>query len=283
MPISPPTLESRAVVPSGQTYARTYPVHAIWDGNLTYPPSYDKADDHNHDELLYSYGSFAKDSFIMSNYNWRLCVGVPVPSNCNNPMLLALNYMIKYATNCNTENSVIQTDVLLTTKTLPEDVVTVNIADLGVYKNKSGYGPYMVDHEAALCLSSTIAIKFAGKGRNWSYFVDNQQITPKVRVANSNVAKLYLVFHVSQYDPNTQFRNVSLEVSAAWQKEEVEKKAKEQAQRKMKEELDKKAKKDAEKRARWEEERQARAEERQAREEERRAREEESEWGCDFR
>ena len=107
-------------------------------------------------------------------------------------------------------------------------LITTDTTDLGVYKNKMGYGPNMIDHEAALCLSSTIATK-ASRGQQWNLFVDNHQITPNVRVANSNVAKLYLVFHVSEYTSDRTLRNLFVEVSAAWQKEEVEKEAKEQA------------------------------------------------------
>lgn len=260
---------------NSQIYARTYPVDAIWDGNLTYPPSYDKDGDQD-ERLIYSYGSFVKQplTYEATQSNWMLCVRVPIPSNCNNPVLLALNYMIRYSTyHSQDSGGVIQIDIILTTRTLSENVI-VDVADLGVYKNKTGFGPYMIDHEAALCLSSTVATKAAAEeGRYWgSHFVDNQQITPKVRVANSNVARLYLVFHSSE--PLVKKNgNLSVDVSAAWQKEEVEKKAKECAERKAKEEADKKAKKDAEKKAKWEEERQARAEEMRAREEESRHRE----------
>ncbi|TFK39363.1 hypothetical protein BDQ12DRAFT_681659 [Crucibulum laeve] len=89
------------------------------------------------------------------------------------------------------------------------------------------------------------------------------------------VEPLYVVFHACEYPTAKTVRSLSVEVSATWQKEEVEKKAIAEAARKAKEEADKKAKEEEEKRIREAEERQARAEEKQARAEEKQARAEE--------
>jgi len=167
---------------------------------------------------------------------------------------------------------IIQTDTILTAKTLPEGVAAAT-TDLGVYTSKTltDYGPRMIDHDAALRLSTGL-VNFNGRGEQWNHYADSQQITPNVRVIDE--CHLYVVFHVYNYPQNT-VQTLSVEASATWQKEEVGKKAREEAERKAREEAEKKAKEEEERRAREEEERQAREEERIAREEERRAREEE--------
>jgi hypothetical protein len=90
--------------------------------------------------------------------------------------------MIKYATTCDNGNSTVQTDTILTTETLPGGVVTRN-TDLGVYHKDdsetggTGFAPRMVDHEEALCLSTTLAVKCNDGGEQWSHYIENQHIT----------------------------------------------------------------------------------------------------------
>ena len=271
-----PTSQMPVVVPSAQTHARIFPVLAAnGDGPFTsHPPEHDDDDDEN---LLYSHASFHEEPVVALSVNahhhdtWTLCIEVPIPS-INNPTLLALNYMVKYATTCDNGNSTIQTDTILTAETLPNGVVTES-TDLDVYKSKTTYAPRMIDHEAALCLSTNLAIKANGGGEQWSHYVDNQHITPGVRVIEES--HLYVVFNVCEYPTVRTVRSLAVEVSATWQKEEVEIKAREEAERKAREEAEKKAKDEAERRAREEEERQARREEKAAREEERQAKEQE--------
>ena len=274
-PIFLPTFQGPVVVPSGQTYARTYPVIVAGNGPFpSYPP---KNNDNDDEQLLYTYGTFREEPIAALWGNsridstWALCVAVPIP-DIKNPTLLGLDYMIQYATTCDIGNSTIQTDTILTAKTLPKDVVT-QTTDLAVYRSKTGYGPRMIDHKAALRLSTTLAIKCNGGSDQWSHYVDTQQIAPNVRVADK--CHLYVVFHVSEYPTLRTVRSLSIEVSATWQKEEVEKNARKEAERKAKAEADKRAQEDAERRAREGEERQARKEEKEARKEERGAREEE--------
>jgi len=275
-----PTLLSTAqthVSPSGQTHARSFPVLAAVNKTFTsFPPQQDDDDDDDDEQLLHTYASFQEEPLAALSVNnrndhtWTLCIAVPIPS-IDNPTLLALSYMIKYGTTCDHGNSTIQTDTILTQESLPEGVLT-EATDLGVYKNKTGYAPRMVDHDAALCLSTTLAVKGNGGGEQWSHYIDNQRITPDVRVVDES--HLYLVFHACEYPTARTVRSLSVEVSATWQKEEVEIKAREEAERKAKEEAEIKAKEEAERKARWAEERQEREEARQARAEEKQAREE---------
>jgi len=275
-------------LPGGQISARTFPVIAATHGPFTsYPTKHDEEDD---EQLLHTYASFHEEPVAAlcankrHNTSWTLCIPVPVPK-IKNPTFLALHYMIKYATTCDDGNSTIQTDTILTTETLPGGVVTRN-RDLGIYykgdseTRNTGFAPRIVDHEEALCLSTTLAIKSNGGGEQWSHYIDNQHITPNVRVIDD--CRLYVVFHVNEYPTTQTIRSLSVKVSATWQKEEVEQKAIADTKRKAKEEDDIQAKVKAETKAREaeernarEEERQARVEEHQARVEERQAREEE--------
>ncbi|KAF8973509.1 hypothetical protein BDZ97DRAFT_1775501, partial [Flammula alnicola] len=197
-----------------------------------YPPQYDDGDD---EQLLHI-----------------LCIISPYPS-VNNPTLLGL------------------TDTLLTAEILPNGVTT-ETTDLDIYTSKTGYAPRMVDHDLALRLSTTLAVKCNGEGEQWSHYIDNQHITPNVRVVDES--HLYVVFHVCEYPTARTVRSLSVEVSATWQKEEVEKKAKEEAERKARK-SEEEGKGEEERRAREAEERRAREEEKQARKEEKQAREEE--------
>jgi flagellar biosynthesis GTPase FlhF len=186
--------------------------------------------------------------------------------------------MIKYATTCDNGNSTTQTDTILTTEDLPEGIITEN-TDLSVYHQddsetgSTGFAPRMVDHEEALCLSTTLAIKSNGGGEQWSHYIDNQHVTPNVRVVDD--CHLYVIFHVNEYPTVHTVRSLAVKVSATWQKEEVELKAIAEANRKAKEEDDRQAMLEAERRKREDEERQARKEEHDARDQERQARKEE--------
>jgi len=259
----------------------------------------DEEDDSDDEELLYTYASFGEEPVTALSINphqtgaWSLSLPIPAPP-INNPTLLSLHYMIKYATAGDLSgSSTIQTDTLLTTQTVPGGIIT-EATDLGVYKQVTVYGPRIVDDSAALSLSTALAVKGSGGGDQWHHYVDNQRIAPNVRVVDK--AGLYVLFHVYEYPTVRTVRSLSVEVSATWQKEEVARKARREAKRKAKEAADKLAKDEKERRAReaeerqarleakqaqdeerwWrDEERQARKEERQAREEERQAREEE--------
>lgn len=265
--------------PGAQACARTFPVIAAANGKFTsYPPK----DEDGDEQLLYTYASFNEEPIAALCVNkrhedtWSLCIEVPIPK-INNPTLLALRYMIKYAATCDNGNSTVQTDTLLTSEVLPQGVVTEEI-DTIYYQDESetgstNFSPRMVDHEEALCLSTTLAVKSNGGCDQWSHYIDNQYITPNVRVIDD--CHLYVVFHVNEYPTAHTIRSLAVKVSATWQKEEVELKAIAEAERKAREEAMKQEQLEKERRAREAEERQARKEEREAREEERHARREE--------
>ncbi|KIM42765.1 hypothetical protein M413DRAFT_444432, partial [Hebeloma cylindrosporum] len=264
-------------LPGGQVSARTFPVIVATNGPFTsYPPKHSKEDD---ERLLYTYASFHEEPFAALNnrghHNWVVCVLVPIP-NIKNPALLALHYMIKYATTCDNGNSTIQTDTILTTEALQEGLVTQN-TELSVYhqdeSGSAGFAPSMIDHEEALRLSTTLAVKCNDGGEQWSHYIDNQYITPNVRAFDD--CHLYVVFRVSEYPSMQTARSLSVKVSATWQKEEVELKAIAAAKKEAEEEAERQAKLEDERRAREAEERQAKKEEREGRQEERRATKEE--------
>lgn len=265
-----------AVVPGGQTLACSFPVAAA-NGKgtfTTYPPEYTEDAD---DALLHTYASFREEpvSALSANRDgtWTLCVPVPLPS-APNPTLLSLDYLVKYATTGDEGNATVQTDVLLTTTSLPGGVTTASTV-LGVYRASTGYAPRVVDQDAARCLATTLGVKCNGGGEQWSHFVDAQHVGPNVRVRGA--AQLYVLFNVAEYPTALTARSLSVEVSATWQKEEVELKAKAEEERKAKEAADKLAQEVAERKAREAEEKQAREEERQARNEARQARQQEAE------
>jgi hypothetical protein len=221
-----------------QAHARAFPVIAAANGQFTsYSPQHHKGSD---EELLYTYASFLEEPVAALSVNrlrddtWAICNPVPIP-NINRPTLLALNYMIKYATACDSGDATIQTDTILTSK-LPGGVVTED-SDLDIYhqdgtiaKNDSetGFAPLMIDHQQALCLSTTLAMKSSGSSGQWSHYLD---ITPNVRVT-SKESHLYVVFHVNEYPTALTVRSLSVKVSATWQKKEVELKAIAEAERK---------------------------------------------------
>ncbi|KAJ7483354.1 hypothetical protein FB451DRAFT_1364313 [Mycena latifolia] len=269
--------QSPAIVPSGQTLARSFPVLAAnGDGTFTsYPPEH--ADDAD-EALLHTYASFREEPIVAlagnarGNDTWTLCVPVPVPSTPN-PTLLALSYLVKYATTGDDGNATVQTDVLLTSATLSAGVVPGG-APLGVYRPSTDYAPRMVDAAAARCLATTLAIKCNGGAEQWSHFLDVQDVAPNVRVRAG--AQPYVVFHVAEYPTARTMRSLAVEVSATWQKEEVELKARAEAERKAKAAEEKEAQEAAERKAREADEKLARDEERKWREEERQARKEEA-------
>ncbi|KAJ6487849.1 hypothetical protein C8R45DRAFT_930074 [Mycena sanguinolenta] len=268
-----PVLMSATHVPigGGQTVSRSFPVLAAKDGSFVdYPPAYTA----NADEaLVHTYGSFHEEPAVAllntrRDDNWTLCVPVTVPA-IRNPTLLSVNYLIKYTTTANAGNATIQTDVILTTAALPAEVVSAR-APLAVYRASSS-APRMVDQDAAVCLATALAVKFNGSCEEWNHYVDTQHVTPNVRVRDS-AARLYVVLNVEEHSTLRTARSLSVEVSATWQKEEVEIKARAEADRQAKEAADKEAQLLAEKKAREAEEKQARDEERAWREEERQAR-----------
>ncbi|KAJ6487851.1 hypothetical protein C8R45DRAFT_1074372 [Mycena sanguinolenta] len=272
-----PILMSATQIPvgGGQTISRSFPVLAAKEGSFVdYPPAYTADVD---EALVHTYGSFHEEPAVAllntrRDDNWTLCVPVTVPT-IRNPTLLSVNYMIKYATTADASNATIQTDVILTTSALPAEVVSAR-TPLAVYRASSGHAssaPRMVDQGAAVCLATALAVKSNGGGEEWSHYLDTQHVTPNVRVRDS-ATQLYVVFNVEEHSTLRTARSLSVEVSATWQKEEVEIKARAEADRKAKEAADKEAQLLAEKKAREAEEKQAREEERAWREEERQAR-----------
>jgi len=270
-----------AVVPAGQTLARSFSVLAAADGSFTdYPPQFTADAD---EALVHTYASFQEQPAIALSANsrrddaWTLCVAVPTPA-IPNPTLLSVNYLIKYATTADEGNATLQTDIVLTTAALPKDVVSARAA-LDVYRPSAGQ-PRIVDQAAALCLANTLAIKCNGGGEEWSHYVDTQYVTPNVRVRDS-AAQVYVVLNVDEHSTFRTARSLSVEVSATWQKEEVEIKARAEEARKAKEAAEKEAQELAEKKAREAEEKAARDEERVWREEERQARKDEAKERAD--
>ncbi|KAJ6570890.1 hypothetical protein DFH09DRAFT_1079873 [Mycena vulgaris] len=265
--------QAPTIVPGGQTIARAFPVlTANGAGPFTsYPPTHAADAD---EALLHTYASFSEEPILAlsastrRNDSWTLCVPVPLPSTAN-PTLRSLTYMLKYATTGDDGNATVQTDILLTTAQLAAGVIP-GAAPLSVYRQSSGYAPRMVDQAAAQCLATALAVKCNGGGEAWSHFLDVQHIAPNVRVGAG--AQLYLMFHVAEYPTARTLRSLSVEVSATWQKEEVERKAREEAERKVREAEEKAAQEAADKKSREEDERLVREEERQWREDERQCR-----------
>ncbi|KAF7351278.1 hypothetical protein MSAN_01559300 [Mycena sanguinolenta] len=266
-----PVLMSAAQAGGQTVVSRSFPVLAAKDGSFVdYPPAYTADVD---EALVHTYGSFHEEPAVAllntrRDDNWTLCVPVTVPA-LRNPTLLSVNYMVKYATTADAGNATIQTDVMLSTAALPAEIVSAR-APLAVYRASSS-APRMVDQAAAVCLATSLAVKSNAGGEEWSHYVDTQHVAPNVRVRDS-ATQLYLVFTVEEHSTLRTARSLSVEVSATWQKEEVELKARAEAERKAKEAADKEAQLLAEKKAREAEEKQAREEERAWREEERQAR-----------
>ncbi|KAF7333155.1 hypothetical protein MVEN_02381200 [Mycena venus] len=272
---------SPAPVLHGVQTARVFPVVAAKDGSFTEFPSQLTAD--ADEALLHTYASFKEEPAIALSTAantrrddaWTLCLPVPAPTIIN-PTLRSVNYLIKYATTADAGNATLQTDVLLTTAALPKDIVSAR-QPLGVYRPGApgAVGPRMVDHAAALCLATALAIKANAGGEQWSDFVDAQHVAPDVRVRGG--AQLYVVLNVDEHSTFRTARSLSIEVSATWQKEEVELKARAEEARKAKEAADKEAQELAEKKAREAEEKKAREEEAAWRVADRQARQAEAE------
>ncbi|KAJ7714838.1 hypothetical protein B0H14DRAFT_3634422 [Mycena olivaceomarginata] len=255
----------QAPVLHGVQTARVFPVVDAKDGSFTdFPPQLTADAD---EALVHTYASFKEEPAIALSTaantrrddTWTLCLPVPAPAIIN-PTLRSVNYLIKYATTADAGNATLQTDILITTAALPKDIVSAR-QSLGVYRPSApgAVGPRMVDHAAALCLATALAIKANAGGEQWSEFVDAQHVAPDVRVRGG--AQLYVVLNVDEHSTFRTARSLSIEVSATWQKEEVELKARAEEARKAKEAADKEAQELAEKKAREAEEKKAREEE----------------------
>ncbi|KAJ7819088.1 hypothetical protein B0H14DRAFT_2837625 [Mycena olivaceomarginata] len=269
----------QAPVLHGVQTARVFPVVAAKDGAFTdFPPQLTADDD---EALVHTYASFKEEPAIALSGNtrrdnaWTLCLPVPAPA-ISNPTLRSVSYLIKYATTADAGNAALQTDVLLTTAALPKDIVSAR-QPLGVYRPGApgAVGPRMVDHAAARCLATALAVKANAGGEQWSDFVDAQHVAPDVRVRGG--AQLYVVLNVDEHSTFRTARSLSIEVSATWQKEEVELKARAEEARKAKEAADKEAQELAEKKAKEAEEKKAREEEAAWRVADRQARQAEAE------
>ncbi|KAJ6602081.1 hypothetical protein DFH09DRAFT_1355213 [Mycena vulgaris] len=266
-----------AIVSSGQTIARALPVlEANGTGTFTSYPAPQAADADN--ALLHTYASFHEEPIVALSTNkrhddtWTLCVPVPLPATAN-PTLLSLTYLVKYGTIGDEGDATLQTDVLLTTTSLSAGVVAGEASS--VYRAGPGYAPRMVDPAAALCLSTALAVKASGGCEQWSHFFDVQNVASNVRVGAG--AGLYVMFHVAENPTVRTVRSLAVEISATWQKEEVELKARAEAERKKREAEEKAAQEAAEKKAREADEKLARDEEREWRAEERKAKKAEAE------
>ena len=115
----------------------------------------------------------------------------------------------------------------------------------------------MVRHEAALRLSSTLAVKVGGAGDSWGRYVDNHVVEPDTRVVERD-ARLYVVFRVNECATPKTLRDLAIRASATWQREEVENRAREAARAAEREEERRAAEEKAAERRRHEEERQER-------------------------
>lgn len=267
-----------SIVPGTQTVSRAFPIlEANGTGPFTsYPPTPAVGTD---DELLHTYESFNEEPILALYANtdtWTLCLPVPHPSpEHDNPTLLSLTYLLKYATKGDDGNSTVQTDILLTSTELSPGIISGG-PSLSVYRPGKAYAPRMVDQAAAKCLATALAVKCNGGGDQWSHFLDVQHISPKVRIGSE--VQLYLMFHVAEYPTARMMRSLSIEVSATWQKEAVEINAREDAERKAEEEQQLRDLEAAKKEEREKEEQVARNEEREWRNEERYWRNEEKEW-----
>ncbi|KAF7368619.1 hypothetical protein MVEN_00185800 [Mycena venus] len=78
--------------------------------------------------LVHAYASFREQPTVAFPANarradsWTLCVAIRVPED--SPTLLAVDYLIQYATTADSGNATAQTDVMLTNGELPEGVVS---------------------------------------------------------------------------------------------------------------------------------------------------------------
>jgi hypothetical protein len=247
---------------------------AAANGSFTdFPPQHAP----NADEaLVHTYASFLEEPASALSPStprgdaWTACIPVDLPK-ISSPTLLSVNYIIRYATTAEAGNSIIQTDVVLTTASLPAEVMSGSAA-LDVYRPSAGI-PRIVDQAAAVCLANTVAVKANAGGLQWSHYVDTQHVMPNVRVHKR--AQLYVVFNVEEQSTCQTVRSLSVEVSATWQKKEVEIKALAEEKRKAEEAAQKAAKELEEKRMREADEQKARDEARQWMTAETRAREEE--------
>ncbi|KAJ7109667.1 hypothetical protein C8R43DRAFT_1043105, partial [Mycena crocata] len=272
IPTCSPAPRCPAFAPSGQTVTQVYPVLAAANGSFTsYPPQTSATDD---EHLLHTYASFFEEPITGLSRNrrlddsWSVCIPVPIPT-IENPTLLSLSYLLKYASSWDDGNATIQTDTILAQAKLNEGVTT-EITDL-VYRSRTKYGPRVVNRDTALCLSTTLGVKCNGGGDRLSHYVESQNIAANVRVVEA--AQLYVVIHFAEYPTRETIRSLAVEVSATWQKEEVELKAKAKAKRLEEEAVEKKRKEEGARQAKEEEERKEREEAKLAREEERRERE----------
>ena len=137
-------------------------------------------------------------------------------------------------------------------------MIVVGLAnDESIDAQDTGAAPFMIQHEEALRLSSTLAVKAGGECGDWGRYVDSRVVAPDTRIVDDN-ARLYLVFRVNEHPTPKTLRDIAIRASATWQKEEVEVKAVAAAKAAAEAEAKKvAAEKEAEK-ARHEEERQDR-------------------------
>lgn len=237
-----------ALTPIMQFSSSFQPSPPIIPGNIPAPYTY--AGDTLGAPVVYPFEemgierSFAKltdqdiPELARSNRNdWTVTIAVPVPAELINPTIKELVYVVKYATTHDNGNAVVQTDTLLTDSNCKVGLVTRG-AEVNVYHTRSGYAPRLINGKAALCLSSTPAIKCNGGGVQWSHYLDHRWLTPNIRLTQNT--NLYLNFHVYEYPTERTARTLSIEVSAKWlddleerrrREEEAKSKVREEAER----------------------------------------------------
>lgn len=71
------------------------------------------------------------------------------------------------------------------------------MTDILIGAQDTGAAPFMVRHETALRLSSTLAVKVGGAGDSWGRYVDNHVVEPDTRVVERD-ARLCVVFRVNE-------------------------------------------------------------------------------------
>ncbi|KAL0959757.1 hypothetical protein HGRIS_011447 [Hohenbuehelia grisea] len=228
-------------------------------GVLTFPPTI-VADQ----KPIHTYASFYEEPVpeLSNNANgtWCLCLPIAIPTGITNPTLTSLVYSVKYATTHDSSDATVQTDVVLSTKTSPVGIIAgTGVSADAVYRPAlSSYGPWVVDPEVALCLSSKASVKKNAGGASWSHFVEQGSVAQKVCVVSAS--HLYLVLHVVEYPTALTLRTLAVEVAASWRedaegqraKEAAEKKAQEEAAKKVKEETERKEREEAERKAKEE-------------------------------
>jgi hypothetical protein len=215
-------------VPQSSTPASCHGTISVTQAPIVYPPKFTG--------LTYTYASYDEEKIpelAKNDHNcWSLCLEIPIPREIVKPTLTSLAYGIKYATTDDDGNSTVQVDTVLTTAPRKQGII-VDSADLGIYREKLGYGPGMLDEKSATSLSTVSAVKCNDRSAKRSYYVDHRRLSPNVRFTTEH-GYLYLIFHVAEYATRATQRSLAVEVSATWCECPSDTKKREEAERKTK-------------------------------------------------